>query len=98
VPQNYTEALKWYLFAANRGYGYAQNSLGILYAEGQGVPQDYVLAHMWFNLAVTHIRASNTEARNLAVKNRDNVAAKMTPTQIAEAQKLADEWKPNTNY
>lgn len=28
------------------------------------------------------------------VKNRDIVAAKMTPTQIAEAQKLARKWKP----
>jgi uncharacterized protein len=97
VPQDYAEAVKWYQLAANRGYGYAQNSLGILYAEGQGVPQDDVRAHMWFNLAATRIRASNTEGRDSAIKNRDRVAAKMTPEQIAEAQKLADEWKPSTN-
>jgi hypothetical protein len=30
----------------------------------------------------------------MAVKNRDRIAAKMTPAQIAEAQKLAREWKP----
>jgi uncharacterized protein len=97
VPQDYSEAFKWYRFAADQGYGYAQNSLGILYAEGQGVSQDHVLAYMWFNLAATHIRAANSEARNLAIKNRDTVAAKMTPAQIAEAQKLADEWKPSAN-
>jgi methionine-S-sulfoxide reductase len=95
VPQDYSEAVKWYQSAANQGYSYAQNSLGILYALGQGVPQDNVQAYMWFNLAATHIRASNTEARNSAFQNRDNVAAKMTPAQIAEAQKLADEWQPN---
>jgi hypothetical protein len=30
----------------------------------------------------------------MAVKGRDAVAAGMTPAQIAEAQKLAREWKP----
>jgi uncharacterized protein len=97
VPQDYAEALKWYRLAADQGYGYAQNSLAILYAEGHGVMQDYVQAHMWFSLAATHIRASNTQARDLAIKNRDMVAAKMTPAQIAEAQKLADEWKPKSS-
>jgi uncharacterized protein len=95
--QDYTEASKWYRLAAEQGYAYAQNSLGILYAEGHGVMQDYVQAHMWFNLATTHTRASNTEARDLAIKNRDAVAAKMTPAQIAEAQRLAEEWKPKAN-
>jgi len=32
--------------------------------------------------------------RDLTVERRDEVAAKMTPAQIAEAQKLAREWKP----
>ena len=58
-----------------------------MYGEGKGVPQDYVRAHMWWNLAAAKGNA-------VAVKNRDKVAAKMTSTQIAEAQKLAREWKP----
>jgi uncharacterized protein len=97
VPQDYAEAVKWYRLAAERGYANAQNNLGNLYAQGYGVKQDYVLAHMWFNLAAIHIRASNTEGRDLFTKNRDVVAAKMTPAQIAEAQRLADEWKPKAN-
>jgi hypothetical protein len=32
--------------------------------------------------------------RDLAVRNRDRVAAKMTPAQIAEAERLVREWKP----
>ncbi len=28
------------------------------------------------------------------INSRDYVAAKMTPAQIAEAQKMASEWKP----
>ena len=97
VPQDYTEALKWYRLAAERGYANAQINLGNLYAHGRGIMQDYVQAYMWFNLAATHIRASNTERRDLIKKNLDAVAPKMTPAQIAEAQRLADEWKPKTN-
>jgi uncharacterized protein len=43
--------------------------------------------HMWLNLAAAS-RNKN------AVKARDIVAAQLTPAQVAEAQKLAREWKP----
>ena len=56
------------------------------------MPQDYVQAHMWFNLAASRLPPGTN--RDKAVKNRDIVAAKMTPAQIAEAQRLAREWKP----
>jgi hypothetical protein len=45
-------------------------------------------------LVGSRFSASDAERRNEAVKNRDIVASKMTPAQIAEAQKLAREWKP----
>ena len=61
-------------------------------AEGRGVPQDYVQAHMWFNLAAS--RTLPGKDRDFSVKNRDIVAGLMTPAQISEAQKLAREWKP----
>jgi TPR repeat protein len=51
------------------------------------VAQDYVRAHMWYNLS-----ASNGNAE--AVIDRDELAKKMSAAQIAEAQKLAREWKP----
>ncbi len=63
-----------------------------MYDVGQGVPQDYVQAHKWYNLATS--RFPPGENRDLAVKNRDLVATKMTAAQIAEAQRLAREWKP----
>jgi hypothetical protein len=43
-------------------------------------------------LAASH--AEDAATREMAVKNRDDVAAKMTPDQIAEAQRMASEWKP----
>ena len=94
VPQDYVQAHKWYRKAADQGDADAQFNLGIMYAQGEGVPQDYVQAHKWWNLAAARYEASETVDRNMAVENRDIVAAKMTPAQIAEAQKLASEWKP----
>jgi TPR repeat protein len=55
------------------------------YLNGWGVPKDYVLAHMWWNLAAA-------QGDEEAVKNRDIAAGMMTPAQIAKAQRLAREW------
>ncbi len=85
-------SVKWSRKAAEQGKARAQYNLGIMYGKGQGVPQDYVQAHMWFNLAAS--RFPPGEDRDRAVKNRDIVAKRMTPAQISEAQKLAREWKP----
>jgi TPR repeat protein len=91
VPQDYAEALKWYRLAAAQGYARAQYSLGYMYANGEGVPQDHVQAHKWLTLAT--ITFTDKPERDEAIKARNRVAARMTPAQIAEAQKLAREWK-----
>jgi len=91
VPQDYAEAVKWYRLSAEQGFASARHNLGGMYGRGEGVPQDHVLAHMLFDLAASRLEA---EERDMAIKNRDIVASKMTPEQIAEAQKLAREWKP----
>ena len=85
VAQNYVKAAGWFRKAAEQGNAEAQNNLGLMYDEGQGVTQDFVEAKMWFNLAAAK---GDENAR----KNRDSVAGKMTPAQIAEAQRLAEEW------
>jgi uncharacterized protein len=85
VAQNDAEAAKWFSKAADRGLVEAQTILGLIYVKGQGVTQNYVLAHVWFNLA-----AAKGDAGALA--NRDQLARIMTPAQVAEAQRLAQEW------
>ena len=87
MPQDYTEAAKWFRKAADQGNADAQYGLGLLYFKGLGVPQNYAIAHMWLNLGAA---GGNEEAANY----RDALTAKMAPPQIAEAQKLAREWKP----
>jgi uncharacterized protein len=91
VPQDYAEALMWYRLAAAQGDAEAQYRLGLVYSLGNGVPQDYVQAHKWFTLAAATF--TTPSERDQAVQARDRVAAKMTPAQIAEAQKLAREWQ-----
>jgi TPR repeat protein len=93
VPQDYVEAAKWYRKAAEQGNATAQYDLGYVYCHGQGVPQDYVQAHMWMDLAAS---ASTGDDQNKYSSGRDAVAAKMTPQQLAEAQRLAREWRPKT--
>ncbi len=47
---------------------------------------------MWYNLAAARLPPG--EGRDMAVSNRDQIEKLMTPEQIAEAQRLASEWKP----
>ena len=84
VPQSSVEAARWYSKAADQNHALSQYNLGLMYTHGRGVPKDLVEAHKWLNLA----------GDLAAVKYRDMVAQHMTPAQIAEAQKLAREWKP----
>jgi TPR repeat protein len=72
---------------ADHGDADAQANLGVMYATGEGVPQDHVLAHMWFNLAAA-------QGNDKALRNRDTAGKRMTPDQLAEAQRMAREWKP----
>lgn len=93
VPQSYAEAAKWFRRAAEQGVASAQSNLGLMYFSGQGVPQDYVLAHKWLNLAASRYPESENEKRKKAERSRDMVASRMSPVQVAEAQRLAREWQ-----
>ena len=87
VPQDYAEAVTWYRRAADQGFATAQWCLGSMYESGYGVPQDYVQAHLWYNL-------SAAQGWGAAASNRAMLERAMTRAQVAEAQKLAREWKP----
>jgi hypothetical protein len=59
---------------------------------GTGLPQDYVEAHKWFNLAASATKYE--DFREDFRKLRDDLAHKMTASQVEDAQRLAREWKP----
>ena len=117
IKGDHATALRLWRPLAEQGLAGAQFFLGMMYVVGQDVPQDYVTAHMWFDLAaaggykdtaprkaveylMTPHRsrkrrswpASGSPPRREA--QAEAVEYLMTPAQIAEAQKLAREWKP----
>ncbi len=86
VTRNYQEALRLYKLAADQDVAVAQYGLGNMYANGTGVPQDYILAHMWLNLAASSPKGpfgGKNATTDLAR------AGKMTPAQISRAQSMA---------
>ena len=85
IPQNYSAAFAWHKRAADNGVVDSWAHLGYIYLKGLGAIQDYVTAHMWFNIA------ASSGFSPTSVKNREIVEKKMTSAQIAEAQKLARE-------
>lgn len=92
VPKDHTQARAWYEKAAAQGHPIGQNNLAELYFAGLGGPPDYVRAYMWVSLAATHMQG---EEKKQAEENRDDVAKRMTPAQIAEAQQLTQRCQAN---
>ena len=103
---NYVMAMKWWRRAADRGDPSAQMKVAYLYEEGRGgTPIDYTQAYKWYDIAAAIVGAKidrlpiaashNGEKDNSdQLKRRDQVATHMTSEQIADAQRLAREWKP----
>lgn len=56
----YTEASEFYKKAAEQGNAEAQNRLGLMYHNGEGVQQDYAEAEKWFRKSANQ---GNEEAK-----------------------------------
>lgn len=65
--------------------------LGLLYNMGHGVPENYVQAYKWLNLAAANATGPK---RDFSYRIRDAVATKMFPAQVAKAQALSVAWRP----
>ena len=89
VPQDAAGAVAWYRRAAEQGHARAQYNLGGMYDQGLAVPQDAAEAHMWLTIAAS--RSTGAE-RELIVTARAAVAARMTPTDLGEADRRAQAW------
>ena len=81
---DYATALREWTLLAEQGDASAQYNLGVMYANGLGTPENFIRAHMWWNIAVS-------QGHKGAIRNRDIVAKRMTPADISAAQKLARE-------
>jgi TPR repeat protein len=87
--RDYATAVRIIRPLAEQGDARAQYTLGVFYDNGLGVPQDRVTSYMWFDL-------SAAQGKDGAAAFRDLIARRMTPAQIAEAQKLVRERKSAT--
>lgn len=86
VPQDDALAMQWYQKAAEQGLPQAQVNLAIMYEEGQGVPVDTVRAYFWYALA-------DSQGDGQAPQALRDIAKKMSPAQITEAEQRVKEYK-----
>ena len=86
VPKDAVKAMEWYGRSAAQGDIGSQLALGLEYMNSGGGMTDYVLAYAWLNLA-------SGNGIDTAGETRDRVSRSMTPTEIAEAQRLSSNWK-----
>ncbi len=84
---DYDKAVREFLLLAEQGHAEAQFHLGVMYSQGRGVPKDSVQAYRWYTLAAG-------QGDDLAEKFKVHLAKSMTLDQLAEAQRLAREWRP----
>ncbi|MBI5821895.1 MAG: protein kinase [Verrucomicrobia bacterium] len=89
VDEDRKESVKWYRKAAEQGERFSQLHLGSYYRYGEGVHKDHVQAHKWFSLAAA-------QGFDWVREYLDEIEKEMTPEQIAEAKRLAREFKPVT--
>jgi len=82
-PTDWRAAATLFNAAANKGHAAAMANLGLLYMQGRGLPQDYVLAQMWLALA-------GSGGLKAALPLSAALQARMTPDQINESQALAE--------
>jgi uncharacterized protein len=88
VPKDDREAVRWWRLAADKGFVPAQHSLGkILAGGGQGVPADKPHAYMWLML-------SAAQGDDEAARQSDLLARQLRPSEVANAKKLVNQWKP----
>lgn len=85
LVEDIDEALRLINRAADKFHATAISTLGFMYKEGWKVPQDYIAAHKWYNIGASL-------GDDKAKYERDDLAKKMMPSQLADAQKLAREW------
>jgi hypothetical protein len=84
--KDYKESIKWFTKSAEQGDSKSQYNLGKIYQEGKGgVQASLVQSYMFFNLAAVN-------GDEVKIKSRNEVADKMTPSQLEKSQDKAREW------
>jgi TPR repeat protein len=88
-PRDMVQAADWYRKAAEQGDAIAQGTLGTLYSMGQGVPQSYVEAYYWLDLAA----AVKGPRQAQYAANRQMIGTHITADELADVQDREEKWK-----
>ncbi|MBE0531864.1 MAG: sel1 repeat family protein [Rhodospirillales bacterium] len=95
VPADAGEALSWYRKAADDGHPAAQHILGTIYEGGWNVEPDPVEAYKWFTLAIPNRDQAMAIDRGFdPAAAREDLAKKMTRSQVTRGEKAAARWRP----
>jgi localization factor PodJL len=84
---NYTSAALWFGKAAEYGIRDSQYNLAVLLARGLGLPKDLVKSYTWFAIVAA---AGDADA----ARKRDDVAARLTSSELAAANAAAMGFAP----
>jgi localization factor PodJL len=85
---NYTSAALWFGKAAEYGVRDSQYNLAVLLGRGLGVPKDLVKSYTWFAIVAA---AGDADA----ARKRDDVAARLTSSELAAADAAAAGFAPH---
>jgi uncharacterized protein len=88
-PRDMAQAAAWYRKAADQGDPDSQATLGVLYSMGQGVPQSYVEAYFWLDLAAS-VKSENQEKY---AANRQMIGQHITADELADVEDRVAAWK-----
>lgn len=83
--ESYADAYEGFSELAKRDSTVSQYFLGVMYLKGYGVLQDFIQAHIWFNISASR---GNKKAR----QHLEQLTQQMSPEQVAEAQRRAQAW------
>ena len=79
---DYATALMYLRSLAKQNHKKAQGTLGWMYEAGKGVRRDYIMAFVWYDLAVTN-------GHKKAHRNRNNVESNLNEDELKRARALS---------
>jgi uncharacterized protein len=91
VQGSRSEAIRWFLAAAEQGLARAQEKLADIFAAEDDRPDGSLESCKWYLLAMRELRGGHLQKAQSAYQR---VAARLTPAEVAEVNRLVQSWKP----
>lgn len=91
VQGSRSEAIRWFLAAAEQGLARAQVKLADIYAAEDDRSDGSLEACKWYLLAMRELRGGHLQKAQSAYQQ---VAARLTPVEVAEVSRFVQSWEP----